>query len=489
MFKPSKYQKAVYNEIKNGKSNILVNAVAGSGKTTTILNAMEFIPSNQKVLFLAFNKTVAEELKERVSSKNVEVSTFHSVCFKALRFKSRRSVDGKKLNNIINEMIEDKSERYQYFSAIKKLVSVAKNEGVGFLMDNEPETYYELINKYSVVHPKAECDLEVLVNYSIKAYNLSLKDSYNIDFDDMVLFCLKEKPKFKWYKYVFVDEAQDLNQVQIALLDSIKKNGRLVAVGDPNQAIYGFRGADDKAFWDIQKKYFCKILPLSVTYRCPKEIVQEAKEYVSSIESGIDRVGQVVNHGSFNKDIFSEKDSAILSRKTSKLISFAYSLMRHDVPCKILGKDLSVNIVKFVKGFKSRLVKDLIFEMRKELDKEDNEDDVTLHDKIATVEVFYENLSKTVSERVAPYWPVAVFCSKIEQFFEQCKTGIPLCTVHKAKGLEWDNVFILDRDDFMPRWATGQQIQQEKNIVYVAVTRAKSKLHYIDSRYLEDKPL
>jgi superfamily I DNA/RNA helicase len=489
MFKPSKYQKAVYNEIKNGKSNILVNAVAGSGKTTTILNAMEFIPSNQKVLFLAFNKTVAEELKERIGAKNVEVSTFHSVCFKALRFKGRRKVDGKKMNNIINEMIEDKAERYQYFSAIKKLVSVAKNEGVGFLMENNADTYHELITKYSVIHPKAECDLEVLINYSIRAYNASLEDSYNIDFDDMVLFCLKEKPKFKWYKYVFVDEAQDLNQVQIALLDSIKKNGRLVAVGDPNQAIYGFRGADNKAFWDIQKKYFCKILPLSVTYRCPKEIVQEAKEHVSSIESGIDRVGQVIHHGSFNKDIFSEKDSAILSRKTSKLISFAYSLMRHDVPCKILGKDLSANIVKFVKGFKSPLVKDLMLEMKKELDKEENQDDITLHDKIVTVEVFYENLSKTVSERVAPYWPVAVFCSKIEQFFEQCKTGIPLCTVHKAKGLEWDNVFILDRDDFMPRWATGQQIQQEKNIVYVAVTRAKSKLHYISSRNLEDKPL
>lgn len=489
MFKPSKYQEAVYNEIKNGKANILINAVAGSGKTTTILNAMDFIPPNQKVLFLAFNKTVAEELSERINSKSVEVSTFHSVCFKALILGKKRKVNGKKLDSIINQMIEDKAERHKYFSAIKKLVSVAKNEGVGYLMENSSDTYNKLISKYSVVHPKAECDLEVLVGYSMRVYNLSLEDSYNIDFDDMILFCLKESPKFKWYKYVFVDEAQDLNQVQIALLEKIKKNGRLVAVGDPNQAIYGFRGADNEAFWDLRSKYFCKILPLSVTYRCPKEIVQEAKDYVSNIESGINRVGQVIEHQSFNKDIFSEKDSAILSRKTSKLISFAYSLMRHDVPCKILGKDLSVNIVKFIKGFKSSLVKDLLEEMIKELEKEENKDDANLHDKISTVQVFYENLSKSVSERVAPYWPVAIFCSKIEEFFEQCKTGIPLCTVHKAKGLEWDNVFILDRDDFMPRWATGQQVQQEKNIVYVAITRAKSKLHYIDSKRLTDKPL
>lgn len=482
MFKPSKYQKAVYNEIKNGKSNILVNAVAGSGKTTTILNAMEFIPPNNKVLFVAFNKSIAEELKERIKRNNVEVSTFHSVCFRALAFKKRRRVDGSKVGKIINNLIEDKEERYSYFSMIKKLVGLAKNEGVGFLMENNPETYENLMKKYSVRHPKATYDEKTLFDYCVEVYNLSLDESYFLDFDDMILHCLKEKPKFKWYKYVFVDEAQDLNQVQIALLQDIKKNARLVAVGDPNQAIYGFRGADDKAFWDIQKKYYCKVLPLSVTYRCPKSIVNEAKQFVTSIESGLDKMGEVIEHNSFSASIFKDKDSAIITRKTSSLINFAYVLMKYGVPCRIIGKDLVGNLVSFIKGFKSNLLKDLMIEIKEELEKDENKDNLTLIDKIKTIEVFYENITLNVSDRVAPFWPVAIFCKKIEAFFEECKTGIPMCTVHKSKGLEWNSVFILNKNDFLPAWATGQQVQQEKNIYYVAITRAKSNLHYIDER-------
>jgi len=487
MFKPSKYQKAVYEEIKNGKSNILVNAVAGSGKTTTILNAMEFIPSNSKILFVAFNKSIAEELKDRIKRSNVEVSTFHSICFRALAYKKRRRVDGKKVQKIINNLIDDKEERYSYFSMIKKLVGLAKNEGVGYLMKNEPETYTKLMSKYSVRHPKATYDEETLFDYCVEVYKISLKESYFLDFDDMILHCLKEKPKFKWYKYVFVDEAQDLNQVQIALLEDIKKNARLVAVGDPNQAIYGFRGADDKAFWDIQKKYYCKLLPLSVTYRCPKEIAKEANRFVPSIKSGIDKSGKVVEHGAFTSSLFKDKDCAIITRKTSRLVDFAYVLMKHNVPCRIIGKDLALNLISFIKGFKSSLLKDLMKDMREEIQMDKNKDDLNLLDKVRTVEVFYENITMSISERVAPFWPVSVFCQKIESFFEECQNGIPMCTVHKSKGLEWNSVFILNKDDFLPSWASGQQVKQEENIYYVAITRAKSNLHYINVRNMIEK--
>ena len=84
-FKPSKFQQKIYDFITNGSGNAVVSAVAGSGKTTTLLNALKLIPTNKRVLFLAFNKSIAKELQERVpNTPNIHVKTVHGFGYSSL---------------------------------------------------------------------------------------------------------------------------------------------------------------------------------------------------------------------------------------------------------------------------------------------------------------------------------------------------------------------------------------------------------------------
>ena len=105
-FKPSIYQEAIFDFIQNGTGNCVIDAVAGSGKTSTIVKALKMIPSDKKVIFVAFNKSIVNELISRVP-KNVEVKTMHSFGFGAVRYN---------MGNV--QMKEDK-----IMDTIKQLVS------------------------------------------------------------------------------------------------------------------------------------------------------------------------------------------------------------------------------------------------------------------------------------------------------------------------------------------------------------------------------
>ena len=484
-FPPSIYQKAIYQEIETGTENLIVNAVAGAGKTTTILNSMQFISSNSKVCFLAFNKLIANELKEKISRSNVDVSTFHSICLKSIFRKRKVNISSTKNKDIINANIDFKGQDMRpYYGLAKRYLGIAKNEGVGVLynLSNTVETFRFIQNK----HPFHPCAAKSIEDFNIDLFNeflvhclsLSLKDKFNIDFDDMLLYSLDKGIYFKKYDYIFVDEVQDLNKIQIAILKKMIRKGRLIAVGDPKQAIYGFRGSDSKSFFNVRDSFNCKELPLSVSYRCPKQIVKEAQGIVPHIKSGKSEEGIVERLETYKSNLFLNKKSAIISRKNSSLVRFAYELIANDVPCKILGKDISLDIVSFIKKFKCVTVSELLEKIDSpEIKNGKNRAD----DKIELVKVFYENLTKQVSSRLAMHWPVDIFTSKIEQFFDSCKDGILLSTVHKTKGSEFDTVFILNIDEFNPAWVVGDQKIQETHLVYVAITRAKKSLYYISN--------
>ena len=154
-FSPSPYQQNVFNFIKNGRGNAIVEAVAGSGKTTTIIQSLSFIPRGKSVLFLAFNKSVVNELKTKVP-RHVEVSTYHSVGFRAIRFalRGRRiNINNDKIYNIIKTInFKDRQEFGIYAGAIKQLVSLCKSYGFGILDTcpsmNEIAEHHDLFNRY-----------------------------------------------------------------------------------------------------------------------------------------------------------------------------------------------------------------------------------------------------------------------------------------------------------------------------------------------------
>ena len=485
-FKPSIYQQDVFNFIQNGSGNGVIKAVAGSGKTTTIIQSLSLIPTNKRILMLAFNKSIADELKEKVPY-HVEVSTFHSCGFAALRNSSRARIKVKsnKTFNIIKAEI-DWEERKTYGAYVSKLVSLAKGAGMGVLVDDTYEDWMDLIHHHDLLqfNSNAELNIDTLIDYASNILRISNRDRRVIDFDDMLLFTLLYKSQYKKYDFVFIDEAQDTNGVQRTILKKLlKPQGRLIAVGDPYQAIYGFRGADSSAMDMIVDEFGATTLPLSISYRCAKNIVQEANEYMPDIKAFDNSpLGSVESLKGYEPETFSSED-AILCRNTAPLIKMAYSFIGRSIPAKVLGRDIGKGLITFIKSFKTSSIKELEskmsdwYETQKLKAEEDGNEAKfeSLSDKYDSVHIFIKQTSGD---------SVVNLIDKIEELFSDDENSgcISLATIHKSKGLEWNKVFILDRHRFFPKWAKKDWMKvQENNIVYVAITRAKKNLIYIQS--------
>ena len=482
-FKPSKYQLNVYNFIKNNYGSAVVQAVAGSGKTTTIVEALNLIPKNKSVILLAFNKSIADELRQRVPS-HVKVSTYHSAAFAAYRYRVKGvQVKSDKVISLVRDIIPD--EDFQYAGLTKRLVGLAKSHALGYLTTNSRKEWISLIDKFSLLNAKLDDDfnIDTLINYSKRVYSENNKMKRIIDFDDMILFPLIFNSSFYRQDFVFVDEAQDTSSVQRELLKRmLKSSGRLIAVGDSAQAIYGFRGADSDSMQKIIDEFSATTLPLSISYRCAKSIIAKAQQWNPDIlpnPSSID--GKVEFLDKYNYHTFRRSD-AILCRNTAPLISMAFSMIAKDIPVNVLGRDIGAGLVSYIKSLKVSTLSELSVEVEKDYlrktknlsESDDGSKIEKLTDQKNVISIFIAN---NIDDRVT------TLCSFIENFFSEDEAdNVTLCTVHKSKGHEWNRVFILDEDLFMPAWVVQDWAKkQEENLVYVAITRAKSELYYINT--------
>lgn len=284
-FIPSPQQKVIFDELAKGLEfcdmpfhNIIVDAKAGSGKTTTIVEGMRYIPRDgllpPKVVFLAFNKSIADTLA-RKCPPGVVCSTFHSLGFRALKSSGivpvKVKVDSNKARKLVWNAINDRNDPDT--RNICRLVSMSKTVAVPVHeIDFEEVCYY-----HDMVLDRPERGYNI-VRSVVEA---TLQDTETIDFDDMLYMPVMYEISFDHYNYVFVDEAQDTNNIQLEILSRLcAPRHRLVAVGDPHQAIYGFRGANADSMTRIAERFQCKTYPLSVSYRCPKAVVREAQRYL-----------------------------------------------------------------------------------------------------------------------------------------------------------------------------------------------------------------
>lgn len=177
--------------------------------------------------------------------------------------------------------------------------------------------------------------------------------------------------------------------------------------------------------------------------------------------------------------------SAILCRNTAPLIGFAYALLRRSVPCRILGRDIGAQLVALVKRLRPINLDDLSLKLASWVDREtakaigEDRSPERITDQAECLRFFMSS--------VAPEASITSLISKIESMFtdmtEDSSARVTLSTVHKAKGMEYPTVFILDKPKLMPsRFATQPwEKEQERNLIYTAITRAKEALYYIDS--------
>lgn len=496
-FTPSPLQQAIFDAVANPEGgNLVIEAVAGSGKTTTIVRACALMAGS--AVFLAFNKNAADEIASRFAELGItdkRASTFHSLGWGALlryakgRTGSAPKIDGKKSYEIVDWVIDaghmEKDVALAVQSAAVQLVSLAKQHGVGYLAPDRPETWRHLMDHFGVeVETEGYTDEQAVL-----LARMVLKRSVQVgeqacDFDDMIYLPLLWNLRLFQNDWVVIDEAQDTNPVRRALAKrALRAGGRLVAVGDPHQAIYGFTGASADAMDLIRKEFSCRVMPLSVSFRCPRAVVAEARKFVPHIEPhpGAPE-GEVTVIGALRAADLRPTD-AVLCRNTAPLVEAAYRLIGQKVGCRVLGREIGAGLIKLIKNQKAKTVPILLErlaawrgrEVAKWAAKGQEGRAQSAEDRVQAIEVLASQMPAKSG--------IADLVRVIESMFDDGHNGglITLSTVHKAKGLEWDRVVILEPSLMPSKWARQEwQKAQEVNLQYVAVTRAKATLVMAD---------
>lgn len=477
-FKPSQYQLDIFEFVRTGEGNALVEAVAGSGKTTTIVEALQFTPKDNKIAFVAFNVAIANELKDRAPD-HVQVSTLHSLGLKNITawLGTKPTVDDNKVFNILESVLDlyDRdSPDWDLVSPLKKMVSLAK----ATLVDTKDPVALDIMcNRYGIelngYGPRLFSLLPVILEKCKRLTGL-------VDFSDMIWLPIALNMSCEQHDWLFIDEGQDLNAAQIQLvLKSIKPDGRVIVVADRNQSIYGFRGADIQAVPNLIEALNAKTLPLSITYRCPRSHVELAQTLVPEIEAA-----PGAKEGSIDYLLMIEalplmkSGNMVLCRTNAPLVEVAFALIRSGQKAVMRGRDIGKNLVNIVQKMKAKGIHDFWTRLRsyearetaKLLRLEKTNQLLALQDKIDTISAIGEDIT-TVEELVR----------KIEELFSDQVEGVVCSSVHRAKGLEAGRVFII-RADLMPHPMAQKDWEQaqEKNIQYVAWTRAREELIFVE---------
>ncbi len=499
-FTPSEYQKRIFEFFEKGVGNVVINAKAGSSKTTTAIGALDYIPYDKKVLFLAFNKTIANELKERINDKpNVTAWTFHSLGYRIvlenLKSAHKLELDQFKYKNYIYRNLTELSdgtlvnqpfdERERYRRNCEELVDLSRYNKC----QCESE-FGEVAEKYGIVL----CGNELSAVEKILTWGKENLDT--IDFTDMEWLPYELNLSTYKYKYdwIIIDEAQDTSPVRQELFKKcLKKGTRFAAIGDKDQTINAWCGSDASAFDNFLKEKDTIKLDLPICYRCPKKVIELLQTKVPDIQAAPWAID-----GEINRDVslFKAAPGDMVLCRMSAPLSTAYSdLIKKNTKAYIKGSDIGDGLISMIKstgadsvsadltkdGIMPRLYKNLLKTIRKIMqtngiqleDALNTEKFMRLYDSIKTIEILGNGTTDAtyLKDRIG----------KI--FSDDTSDGVCLSTVHKAKGLEADNIFILC-PSLMPSPLAKKdwEIEAEENIQYVAWSRAKKTLNFISEK-------
>ena len=478
----SPYQTAIFSFVETGTGNAVIEAVAGSGKTTTIVEAVR--RSGGDHIFLAFNKSIAGELQ----SRGVNAKTFHGLCYAPLASYTGGKLNADKLRDILFAAIESGGlsavEAQAYGTFAKKLVGLARQAGGGCLVADEEHVWSDIVEHHDLSDDLGDnCSVARGIAIARRLLEVS-NEMADFDFDDMLYRVVKDGVRLTHFDFVYVDEAQDTNAIQRAILRKIMHGGsRLVAVGDPAQAIYGFRGADSSSLGLIASEFSCVRLPLTVSYRCPQAVVRHAQKWVSHIEAAPSAPeGEVTSLMSWKADTFNPGDM-VVCRTTAPLISLAYALLKAKRPVKVMGREIAQGLVGLVNRMQAAGIPRLVEKLEAWGDRETQRAIAKGNEaRAAAVADQVESLLSLIAGLGENEKTVPGLIRLIESLFAEVKNAVVLATIHKSKGLEARRVFWLDSHKCPSKWARKDwQIEQELNLMYVATTRAIDSLILIDS--------
>lgn len=521
----SKYQLDIFDWVVNGRGDAVVQAAAGSGKTFTLVEAAKLLHSKEAI-FLAFNRHIATELQKRLGTSMV-AKTIHAVGMATVRSSLGKAiVDDSKYGDIAKSYAEEIANdlKRNYLLELRRWFKSRDKE-----KDKEPEeppsvgtilgqlkqlAHYARVTltdtkNFNAVQDMVdhfgcldnELDLKLL-HYPLMSMlregeQIALSQGI-IDYDDMLWLPHRWNLAPRSSDWIAIDESQDVSPAALNLILKMRSpGGRMIWVGDKFQAIFGFTGAMNDSLDQIIAATNATVLPLSISYRCPTSHIKLAQEIVPNIEAAPGAIEGTVEYIPYDKvSLLIAEGDLVISRCTSPAVKLCIELIGKKIPARVRGRDIGKALTAIVKevaqhpefqftprhfGYYLREYQDT--RIAKLMQKKNSESQIeSLRDRIQGIWVCYEAFDCD---------NVLDFCAEIEQLFSDSRSSVMLSTVHRSKGLEERRVFILRPDQLPLRWKNQQdwEFLQEKNLQYVAYTRAKEALYFVtDEKPIEVEP-
>lgn len=482
-FQPSIYQQAfadwVEKNIGTGR-HLILQSCAGSGKTTSsVWIFTDHLPKDRNTVFVAFNKHSAGALKEKLP-EDADARTYHSLGLMILgKNIPGLKVDQDKVENFLRNAA--KFEKW-IIPSTKRLVSLCKS-GVGYDFDDDDLLRIAFAHDIDLYDSEGNSSArDKIFDYTHRAIYYSMNNPETVDYDDMIwLPNVLEGIQFPKFDFILGDEFQDTNVAQMELiLQSIKDTGNIVGVGDRWQSIYAFRGASSTAMDNLKERLGADELPLSLSYRCPVavgELVNQTFPHIRFELPEWAKPGKV--YDMMNKDVEKEvrPDDMILCRVNADLIPLAFALIRSGIKATVRGRDIGKGLTSLIKKSKMDDVNDMLRwvhdwqgkEIAKAIALGSDGKIGSIQDRVATIDALADGADT-----------VAQVIGRCDDLFSDDKSAVTLSTIHKAKGLEANRIFLL-RPDLLPHPAAKREEEkrQENNLKYVAYTRSMDELIFV----------
>jgi superfamily I DNA/RNA helicase len=509
-------QRAVFDDVRDGTGHTCVEALAGCAKSTSLIESLKYVPEKaaSSILVTSFSVACVADLKKKDPPWAVDLRTMNSLGNRALRegVEGALKLDNDRVWHILDDLMpmpkNMSRENRRGFNAVresaKKLVDLAKGQ-----LADDSELLYEICDEFHIEYEVpdwlapalqdrfgADPGAEMLnIVFSVLE---ACKDLSNgiIDYNDQLWLPIVYDLPFESYERIFLDEAQDTSTVQIEMLcRCMTDTTRVCMFGDRFQALYHFRGAG-MGMEPFANRLDAKRLPLSVSYRCPRLVVELVHRIVPEIQAAPgapDGIVDEISYASMLQDL--RIGDTVLSRRNSSLIRLFMTLLRLRIPVGVLGNDIGKVLTAFITKTDSKDAADLKEKTKVWAEKETarrlrNDPDAKLdfvNDRVECIDVLCEN-TRSLQD---------VF-DKLEKLLVMPVGGkVLLSTVHKSKGLEWDRVFMLDftfpiNKSFWLQYANGDTVwaaamakkifdedQAERAVYYVGVTRSKRELYLV----------
>ncbi len=478
----STQQAAIFEWFTAGDNgHLLVTARAGTGKTTTILEAITRAPE-AKILVCAFNKEIQTELEKRLSTNRAEAKTLNALGYRFVR------------ENMKSTTLDTIARAKQLQAACvprklpwesRKLVTdlAYKVREVAPHADSVAEVL-DVAIRFDLLDDSDDGDAQCKLALDCVRYAASPEGRSGgvIDFADQIFLPLRCDWVRPVYDMVVVDEAQDMSEAQLELAQkACKLSGRMVLVGDSRQAIYGFRGAALDGMDSMKEKLDATELKLTVTYRCPRSVVALAQQIVPDFEAHPSAPeGQVLDVEA--GDVYTATPGDfIISRTNAPLAKLCLGLLSRGTRAQIRGRDVGVGIRKLLKRANARDVGGLLSWLQVDHEREQakiarcvRDGSITEGQGESKAEAAHDQCELvralcTESENVAE---VERRCDEL--FTDSSAPCVLLSTTHKIKGLEANRVWMLT-ETYAPHPKHGESTEGA-NLKYVAITRAKQTL-------------